>query len=121
MINKQIGSTAKPLFDYGPAIEYNGYCENTQFFDGPYSYNSGGSLKNWDGRFEGNLTLKVALGESRNIPAVKAFHSVENSKIKEFVMGLGIEPEIDENGFTWVYKGKEHGYDSWYGIPPESL
>ena len=29
--------------------------------------------------------------------------------------------EIDENGFTWVYKGKEHGYDSWYGIPPESL
>ena len=29
--------------------------------------------------------------------------------------------ERDENGFTWVYKGKEHGYDSWYGIPPESL
>ena len=29
--------------------------------------------------------------------------------------------ERDEDGFTWVYKGKEHGYDSWYGIPPESL
>lgn len=29
--------------------------------------------------------------------------------------------ERDEHGFTWVYKGKEHGYDSWYGIPPESL
>ena len=29
--------------------------------------------------------------------------------------------EIDGNGFTWVYKGKENGYDSWYGIPPESL
>ncbi len=29
--------------------------------------------------------------------------------------------ERDENGFTWVYKGKEHGYDSWFGIPPESL
>lgn len=27
--------------------------------------------------------------------------------------------ERDEDGFTWVYKGKEHGYDSWYGIPPE--
>ena len=27
----------------------------------------------------------------------------------------------DENGFTWVYKGKEHGYDSWSGIPPEDL
>lgn len=29
--------------------------------------------------------------------------------------------ERDEKGFIWVYKGKEHGYDSWYGIPPESI
>ena len=98
MINKQIGSTAKPLFDYGPAIEYNGYCENTQFFDGPYSYTSGAAIKNWDGRYEGNMTLKVALGESRNIPAVKAFQSVENSKIREFVEGLGMHPEIAADG-----------------------
>ena len=98
MLNKQIGSTAKPLFDYGPAIEYNGYCENTQFYDGPYSYNGGGALKNWDGRFEGTLSLKVALGESRNIPAVKAFHSVENTKIVEFVTGLGMTPEIAADG-----------------------
>ncbi|MBR4350603.1 MAG: transglycosylase domain-containing protein [Bacilli bacterium] len=117
MINKQIGSTAKPLFDYGPAIEYNGYCENTQFFDGPYSYNSGGSLKNWDGRFEGNLTLKVALGESRNIPAVKAFHSVENSKIKEFVTGLGIEPEIDDNG----YIHEAHALGAFNGSNPVQM
>ena len=117
MINKQIGSTAKPLFDYGPAIEYNGYCENTQFFDGPYSYNSGGSLKNWDGRFEGNLTLKVALGESRNIPAVKAFHSVENSKIKEFVEGLGIQPEIDENG----YIHEAHALGAFNGSNPVQM
>ena len=117
MINKQIGSTAKPLFDYGPAIEYNGYCENTQFFDGPYSYNSGGSLKNWDGRFEGNLTLKVALGESRNIPAVKAFHSVENSKIKEFVEGLGLQPEVDENG----YIHEAHALGAFNGSNPVQM
>ena len=98
MINKQIGSTAKPLFDYGPAMEYNGFCENTQFFDGPYSYTSGAAIKNWDGRYEGNLSLKVALGESRNIPAVKAFQSVENEKIKEFVTGLGLHPEIAADG-----------------------
>lgn len=29
--------------------------------------------------------------------------------------------EMDKNGFIWVYTGKEHGYDSWYGIPPEFL
>ena len=98
MINKQIGSTAKPIFDYGPAIEYNNFCESTPFFDGPYTYSSGARLKNWDGKYQGVITLKSALAESRNIPAVKAFQSVDNQKIKEFVLNLGMTPEIDSEG-----------------------
>ena len=98
MINKQIGSTAKPLFDYGPAIEYNNFCESTPFFDGPYTYSSGARLKNWDGQYQGVITLKKALAESRNIPAVKAFQAVDNAKIKEFVTNLGMTPEIDSEG-----------------------
>ena len=98
MINKQIGSTAKPLFDYGPAIEYNNFCESTPFFDGPYTYSSGARLKNWDGAYQGVITLKKALAESRNIPAVKAFQAVDNAKIKEFVTNLGMTPEIDSEG-----------------------
>ena len=98
MIEKQIGSTAKPIFDYGPAIEYNNFCESTPFYDAPYTYSSGASLKNWDFTFQGVETLKRALAESRNIPAVKAFQSVENSKIKEFVTNLGMTPEIDAEG-----------------------
>ena len=98
MINKQIGSTAKPIFDYGPAIEYNNFCESTPFFDGPYTYSSGARLKNWDGAYQGVITLKKALAESRNIPAVKAFQAVDNEKIKEFVLNLGMTPEIDSEG-----------------------
>lgn len=98
MLNKQIGSTAKPLFDYGPAIEYNNYCEQTPFFDAPYTYSSGAALKNWDGAYQGVITLKKALAESRNIPAVKAFQDVDNAKIKEFVLNLGMTPEIDAEG-----------------------
>ena len=98
MINKQIGSTAKPLFDYGPAIEYNNFCESTPFYDGPYTYSSGQALKNWDGGYQGVITLKKALAESRNIPAVKAFQAVDNEKIKEFVLNLGMTPEIDSEG-----------------------
>ena len=98
MVNKQIGSTAKPLFDYGPAIEYNNFCLSTPFYDGPYTYSSGAQLKNWDGGYMGTITLKVALAESRNIPAVKAFQSVDNAKIKEFVTNLGMTPEIDSEG-----------------------
>ena len=98
MINKQIGSTAKPLFDYGPAIEYNNFCESTPFYDGPYTYSSGARLKNWDNGYQGVITLKKALAESRNIPAVKAFQAVDNQKIKEFVTNLGMTPEIDSEG-----------------------
>ena len=98
MINKQIGSTAKPLFDYGPAIEYNNFCESTPFYDGPYTYSNGARLKNWDNGYQGVITLKKALAESRNIPAVKAFQAVDNQKIKEFVTNLGMTPEIDSEG-----------------------
>ncbi len=105
-IKRQPGSTAKPLFDYGPLIEYNnastfGYNDGNDnykmFVDEPYSYSTGQEINNWDGSFMGNMTTRRALSLSRNIPALKAFQQVDNSKIIEFVQKLGIEPEI-ENG-----------------------
>ena len=105
-IKRQPGSTAKPLFDYGPLIEYNnastfGYNDGNDnyrmFVDEPYSYSNGQEINNWDGSFMGNMTTRRALSLSRNIPALKAFQQVDNSKIIEFVQKLGIEPEI-ENG-----------------------
>ena len=117
MINKQIGSTAKPLFDYGPAIEYNNFCNSTPFYDGPYTYSSGAQLKNWDGDYQGVITLKKALAESRNIPAVKAFQSVDNAKIKEFVTSLGMTPEIDSEGKLH----EAHALGSFNGTNPVQL
>ena len=96
-IRRQPGSTAKPLFDYGPGIEYNNWSTYTLFDDSPYSYSNGQSIKNWDGGYFGTITLRRALATSRNIPALKAFQQVDNKKIIEFVTSLGIEPEI-ENG-----------------------
>lgn len=95
---KQIGSTAKPLYDYGPAIEYNNWSTYTPLADEPYNYSSGSSIKNWNNTFENFNTLQHALQYSRNVPALKAFQSVKNSKIKEFVTNLGLSPEIDASG-----------------------
>ncbi len=96
-IKRQPGSTAKPLFDYGPGIEYNDWSTYTLFDDSPYSYSNGRSIKNWDGGYYGTITLRRALSASRNIPALKAFQQVDNKKIIEFVTNLGLHPEI-ENG-----------------------
>ena len=94
-IERQPGSTAKPLFDYGPGIEYNNWSTYTMFDDSPYTYSSGQSIKNWDGGYFGTITLRRSLATSRNIPALKAFQQVNNKKIIEFVTNLGIKPEID--------------------------
>ena len=98
-ISRQIGSTAKPLFDYGPAIEYNDWSTGHILRDEPWTY-SGSSIRlvNADGRYLGNMSARYALSNSRNIPAVKTFQSVDNKKIKKFVTSLGIKPEIDSEG-----------------------
>ncbi len=103
-IKRQPGSTAKPLFDYGPGIEYNDWSTYELFSDSPYSYSNGRSIKNWDGGYYGTITLRRALSASRNIPALKAFQKVDNKKISEFVTGLGITPEICESGYTFNYE-----------------
>ncbi len=112
-IRRQPGSTAKPLFDYGPGIEYNDWSTYTLFDDAPYSYSNGRSIKNWDGGYFGTITMRKALSTSRNIPALKAFQQVDNSKIIEFVTGLGIEPEIS-NGMIH----EAHAIGAFTGVSP---
>lgn len=97
MIERQIGSTAKPLYDYGPGIEFNNWSSAQLFADEPYGYSTGQTINNWDNKFFNLMTLRVALGRSRNIPALKAFQQVDNASILQFVKSLGLSPE-EENG-----------------------
>lgn len=88
---RQIGSTAKPLFDYGPLIEYNNASTSQLFFDEPYTYSGGGTIRNYDGKHKGLITMREALIDSRNVPALQAFQQVDPAKISEFVHNLGID------------------------------
>ncbi len=124
-MNRQPGSNAKPLFDYGPGMEYNnwstyGYSTDTNtykpFVDEPYSYSNGTKINNWDNKFMGTMTLRRALSLSRNVPAVKAFQMVDNKKIIEFVEKLGIEPEV-ENGKIH----EAHALGAFNGVSPLQL
>lgn len=98
MIRKHIGSTAKPLYDYGPLIEYNNASTYHLYYDEPYSYSGGGTINNWDNAYKGLITMREALRISRNIPALKAFQENDNSNVLDFVTKLGLSPEI-ENGY----------------------
>ncbi len=110
---RQPGSTAKPLFDYGPGMEFynwstyginDGEDNYSPITDEPYSYSNGQPIHNWDLGYMGTMTIRRALALSRNIPALKAFQTVStsengagNRKISEFVQNLGITPETDES------------------------
>lgn len=113
---RQPGSTAKPLFDYGPGMEFNNFSTYTLFDDEPYSYTGGKSIQNWDGKFMGTMTLRTALSLSRNVPALKAFQKVNNKKIISFVEGLGITPEI-ENGRIH----EAHSLGAFNGVSPVQM
>ena len=95
MIKRQIGSTAKPFYDYGPGMEFNNWSTYTPFVDEPHGYTGGMNIQNWDGKYMGFMTSRKALSMSRNIPALKAFQSNVNKNVKGFVTSLGLHPEID--------------------------
>ncbi|MCM1370364.1 MAG: penicillin-binding protein [Clostridium sp.] len=93
MIKNQIGSTSKPLFDYGPGIEYNNWSTYQLFADEPHSYTGGGNVSNSDGGYRGLLTMRDSLKLSRNIPALKAFQSLDKNDIIKFTTSLGLSPD----------------------------
>ena len=70
---RQLGSTFKPIV-YTAAID-RGYTPSSILIDSPVSYPAGNgqiySPHDYDHKFEGEITLRHALEESRNIPAIR--------------------------------------------------
>ncbi len=84
------GSTIKPILDYTPlftqreGINYGpGTVLKDENIDSIYcaGNTSGCRLRNYTGRFYGNITIRQALSNSLNIPAVKALYinGIDNS------------------------------------------
>ena len=104
---RQPGSTAKPLFDYGPGFEYSNFSTYTLFNDEKWHYSDGPEVGNWDGMYEGLITLRRALSFSRNVPALKAFQQTDKKSIVNFVNGLGLDVAYSTSSDN--YKVYENG------------
>lgn len=117
-ISRHPGSTAKPLFDYGPGIEYKNWSTYTPFTDKPVKYTYGGVMHNVDNKYQGFLTLEQCLIRSRNTCALQAFQSLSNSKINRFVTSLGITPEYLGNN---SYINEAHSIGGFTGVSPVQL
>lgn len=93
--DRQTGSTIKPLTTYGPAIEYNKFSTYHQLVDEEWSYPDGTSLRNYDGNYVGQLSMREALVDSRNVPTARLFaEEVDRADATEFVENLGLDTSL---------------------------
>lgn len=85
------GSTAKPIMDYGPAIQYLKYPTYQPVKDTPYVYpGTDKSVYDFDNKYQGTITMRKALVESRNIPAIRTLENVGVPKATSFLKNLGM-------------------------------
>jgi len=89
---RQPGSSIK-VVNYAYALGH-GYTPATILEDSPVTFSVAGlppySPRNYDGAFRGKLTLRSALAQSRNVPAVKVLASYGVGKMIEMGTKMGI-------------------------------
>lgn len=83
----QPGSSVKPILSYALAFEHLGYATSHVVTDKPIHYRGTNKIiKNFSGRYEGDLTLKDAIGKSLNTPAILTLQDVIGEIGKEEVV-----------------------------------
>jgi len=86
---RQPGSSFKPLV-YAKAFEERILTPGSILEDKETTYPGGYKPKNYDGRFRGNVTVRTALANSLNIPAVKALDLIGVSSGLEIAKRFGV-------------------------------
>ena len=94
---RQVGSAFKP-FVYTAAID-SGYTPVSVLMDTPVSFNGGAGQPaytplNYDRQFEGPITLRRALEQSRNIPAVRVMDQLGPNQVIAYARRLGLESPL---------------------------
>ena len=125
LAERQPGSTIKP-FVYSTAFK-KGYTPETVLFDVPMEFSTQCTVdgkpkdptanasttcyapNDYDQKFEGPLTIKKALAESRNLPAIQALYlaGIKDSIQTAHDMGITSLNDPDRYGLTLVLGGGE--------------
>ena len=102
---RQPGSAFKPIAVYAPALS-KGFSPAYVLDDSPVSYKTGNqdwSPQNYDGKYRGPITMRLAVQDSINIYAVKLLDQIGVSEGVRFAENLGIS--------TLVKSGSKNDYN----------
>jgi penicillin-binding protein 1A len=92
---RQVGSSFKP-YVYTTVIDQGG-SPNDTILDEPVTFETGSgpySPHNYDEKFEGIITLRRALAQSRNIPALKLANKVGMKSVIDYAERFGITARL---------------------------
>ena len=88
---RQPGSGFKP-FLYGAALE-NGYTPASLINDAPFARGDY-RPQNYERNFVGPITLRNAIKDSRNVPAVRLFDQLGSDKVLDFARRFGFNTDL---------------------------
>jgi penicillin-binding protein 1A len=96
--DRQMGSAFKPIV-YTAAID-RGFTPATILQDTPVSYPAGPGQPlyaphDYDGKFEGPITLRRAVEQSRNVPAVRVMDQLGPKQVIQYARRFGLEGRMD--------------------------
>ena len=95
---RQPGSAFKP-FIYSAALE-KGFTPATIINDAPFfvpAEKSGGESwepKNYDGKFDGPMRLRVALAKSKNLVTVRVLQAIGPQYAQDYITRFGFDPKL---------------------------
>ncbi|WP_396136569.1 transglycosylase domain-containing protein [Chamaesiphon sp. VAR_48_metabat_403] len=95
--NRQPGSSFKP-FVYYTAFATGKFSPESSVYDGPVRYRDGSgyySPRNYGGGYSGAMSIRTALMNSTNVPAVKLGKEVGLDKVIQTCRTLGIKSPIE--------------------------
>lgn len=109
-VQRQPGSSIKPLLVYAPALEEDIISPNSLIVDEKIPKSDGsGYYRNAGGTYRGPVTATQALKFSYNIPAIKTFNYLGHKKGFDYLRKLGLPPH-PHDGEAAAIGGATNGY-----------
>ena len=88
-----VGSSFK-VYTYGAALEA-GLVTPATLLNDQNSVIGGHTFSDWDGKHEGWISLRTALAQSRNLPALWTYSQEGGSRVVDFMHRLGVTARIE--------------------------
>ena len=113
-MRRQPGSALKPLSVYGPALE-KGYTTASVLLDEKTSFSGGYTPQNAGDKYYGQVTLRTALRNSLNVPAVRLLEEIGIDSAIHYLNKMGIPTQDSDHNLSLALGSMT------YGVTPVEL